>query len=427
MVRENSKLIFLFLFSSTFCVSSLGFEPGALLNYGVTPRSLALGKAFCGLADDQEAVYFNPAGLAQTLNHEVKLSHFTLYGARMEYIGYSLPTKSFGSFGISFINFGTEKLDSRPPDNPDVGNPTFFYENAYIFSYAYSPIPNLSFGTNLKIIAKALYIYSDISFGADLGIFYRPISSLSFGLFGQNLGQPKIQLLDSAEKYPRSLRLGCAWRTYQDRVKVLLDLLVPFQIFREGLLSDHLDPHLGIEFEIAKGLLIQRVGLDKKEVACGFGLGRTQSKSALFVDYTILLHYQSNFLLKPTHKLGLSLKFGGFRVWVEGIPKIFSPQPKAEANLLWMNLKFTTKRKIKRWQLLIKNDLGEVVRTYSGWEEPATRLSWDGLDEATRLVADGKYYYEITLVDTHNESFSNSGFLTTVRTTGPKGKIEKKE
>ncbi|MEO0102344.1 MAG: hypothetical protein ABIK81_01425 [candidate division WOR-3 bacterium] len=427
VLRVNS-VGFALLFFAYLSYAFPGGEPGAFLNYGVTPRSLALGKAFCGLADDQEATYFNPAGLWQVLNQEVRLSHFTLYGARLEYIGYALPTKYFGSFGLSLINFGSEGLDSRSPDNYQ-GNPTFFYENAYIFSYAYSPIPTLSLGMNLKIVAKALYLFSGAGFGADFGIFYKPTHFLSSGLFIQNLLEPKMRLLDFGEEeiYPRSFRLGLCWRTYQDRVKVLFDIVSPFALFSQGFTSDYLDPHFGVEFELVKGMVVQRTGLDKREISLGLGIGRTGSKSSLFIDYALLLHHQSNFVLSPTHKLGLALKFGGFRIWIESYPKIFSPQPGVAENILAMNLKYTTKRKVKRWQLLIKNELGEVIRSYSGWEEPPTRLTWDGLDEATRLVADGKYYYEITLVDIRNESFQNFGFLTKVKTKGPTGRIKVKE
>jgi hypothetical protein len=62
-----------------------GGLPGAFLDYGASPRTLALGKSFTGLANDAEAVYFNPGGLAHLYSQDVKLAHSALYGGnRME-------------------------------------------------------------------------------------------------------------------------------------------------------------------------------------------------------------------------------------------------------------------------------------------------------------------------------------------------------
>jgi len=89
-----------------------------------------------------------------------------------------------------------------------------------------------------------------------------------------------------------------------------------------------------------------------------------------------------------------------------------------------MDVKTMSRRTIKRWQILIKNSLGEVVRTFGTWEQPPLRLDWDGFDDAGRLVADGNYDYEIILVDERNETMQHTGFLTRIRTKGPTGKIE---
>jgi flagellar hook assembly protein FlgD len=83
-----------------------------------------------------------------------------------------------------------------------------------------------------------------------------------------------------------------------------------------------------------------------------------------------------------------------------------------------------TRAPVKRWQILLKNSFGEVVRSYSGWDQPPLRLTWDGLDDAGRLVSDGRYYYEIVVVDHRNGSLEHSGSLTHVRTRGPQGRIE---
>lgn len=44
--------------------------------YGIGNRAIALGNAFTAVADDATAVYYNPAGLSQTRNHEVTLQYF---------------------------------------------------------------------------------------------------------------------------------------------------------------------------------------------------------------------------------------------------------------------------------------------------------------------------------------------------------------
>jgi hypothetical protein len=141
-------------------------------------------------------------------------------------------------------------------------------------------------------------------------------------------------------------------------------------------------------------------------------------------DYAFLLHHQSKYTLSPTHKLGLFFDFAGYRVWIDALPSIFSPTPEDKQNVLWMDIRLMTRAPVKRWQVLIKNSLGEVVRSYSGWETPPLRMTWDGLDDAGRLVSDGRYYYDIVVVDQRNVPLQFSGSLTNVHTAGPKGKLE---
>ena len=94
-----------------------GGAPGDFLNYAIAPRSLGMGKAFTAIADDVQACYFNPAGLFQLNAQEVMLGHSQLYGARLEYVGFALPTRDAGTFAVSLINFGSEGIDSRSPEN----------------------------------------------------------------------------------------------------------------------------------------------------------------------------------------------------------------------------------------------------------------------------------------------------------------------
>lgn len=426
MVKKTVLLIILLIPAGLFAEGGL---PGAFLAYGPAPRSLAMGKAFTAVADDVQAIYFNPAGLFQLNGQEVLVAHSQLYGARMEYIAYSLPTKDFGSFGISVLNFGAEGIESRTPENWQY-QPTFFAENAYFATYAYNPFNFLGFGASLKLITKNLAQYADVGVGGDLGVLIRDIGPCSFGLTVQNLIQPVLTLHTLSDRYPTTLRIGSAVRLLQGRAIISADLVSPLVRAIDSVGNPlrswqlKLQPHGGVEFTLIPNVLIHRIGIDPNELSLGLGIHQDWGKMSLGVDYAFLLHHQSTFRLAPTHKLGLFLNFGGFRVFLEARPSLFTPKPGDNENVLWMDIHYTSRRPIKRWQVLIKNSYGEVLRSYSGWDAPPARLVWDGLDDAGRLVSDGRYYYDIVVIDQRNSALSFSGFLTTVLTQGPKGKIE---
>jgi len=393
---------------------------GTFLNYAIAPRSLGMGKAFTAIADDAQAAYFNPAGLFQLDAQEVLVAHSQLYGARLEYVGFARPTRAAGTFGVSLINYGSEGIDSRSPEN--YRYETYFYaENALIAAYAYNPWQFLGFGASLKLITKNLAEYSGVGLGADVGALLKLPRPFSFGLVLQNLIQPALTLEDIPEYYPRNLRAGAAVRLLDDRVRLDADLV----------LTDFADSsrrtfaaHGGIEFELVPDVLITRAGLDANEISLGLGVHKAWGEMAIGADYAFLLHYQSGYTLAPTHKVGLFLTFAGYRVWIDAEPSLFKPTPEDKENVLWMDVRLMTRTSAKRWQVLVKNGYGEVVRTYTGWDAPPLRMTWDGLDDAGRLVADGHYYYDIVVVDNRNRSLHFSGALTEVHTSGPKGTLE---
>ncbi len=420
--------------------SGEGGLPGAFLEYGPAPRSLGIGKAFVAVADDAQAIYFNPAGLFQLNTHEVLVAHAQLYGARLEHIAYVLPTREFGSFGIGILNFGAEGLDSRTPWNQQY-QPAVFSENAYQVAYAYNPSYFLGLGGTLKLITKNLAHFTGVGIGADAGVLIKFQGPFSLGFTVQNLIRPVVTLHNLSDHYPRTYRLGTAVRLIGNRAlitaevigKILPEYAVEYrEVSGESIpvynptgkwKLDH-SFHGGVEFAIIPDVLIHRAGVDGNEISFGLGLRRIWGRMAVGVDYAFLLHYRSSFRLSPTHKIGINLNFGGFRVWIDAQPKLFTPTPEDKNNLLWMDINLVARRPIKRWQVLIKNAFGEVMRSYSGWGAPPQRLLWDGLDDAGRLVSDGKYYYEIVVLDQRNSSLNFRGFLVTVLTRGPQGKIE---
>lgn len=396
-----------------------GGIPGAVLNYGMSPRTTGMGKAFTGLADDAEAIYFNPAGLAQLYSHNIKSSYLELYGHQLGYLGYALPTRRFGTFGVNIIHFRSKGVDSW--DENMIRYESYYFAQSYVFlSYAYLISNGLSMGTNLKFLTSKIAQYGSLGVGADIGVFLFPRQNYTFGIAVQNILGPKLKYLDggTTEEFPVTFRFGGGVKLYQNRAIIVADL------HKNILEYSGVKPHLGFEFVPVYPILILRAGFDENTINTGIGIRRFFGNMSIGIDYAIELHHKSNYLLPYRHKVGIFIEFGGFRTWVTATPKEFSPAPGRKENVAWLDLHYTTKREVERWQLLIKNQYGEVVRTYSGWDAPPLRLSWDGLDDVGRLVSDGRYYYEIIIVDKGKERIIFSDYLVKIVTLGPKGEIE---
>ncbi|HEX7320364.1 MAG TPA: PorV/PorQ family protein [bacterium] len=423
---KRSDTAVLFLLLTVFLLTSVanaqdGGIAGAFLNYGVSPRTLAMGKAFTGLADDQEATYYNPAGLAQLYSHNVKMSYLELWGGRLEYLGYALPTRRVGTIGISVLNFGVDDIDSRD-ENMNEYSDIRYSLNCVIFSYAFQPVKLFSMGTNFKFVTTKLAQWGAMGIGGDVGLFILPRTNYTFGVTVQNLFGPTLKHTDAsvteADEYPPTFRIGGAIKLYQGKAVIVTDVV------KNILDYTSVEPHFGLEFIPIMPLLTLRAGFDKNTVNAGIGLKKTWGKMTLGVDYSIELHHSSSYLLPYRHKIGLATDFGGFRTWIDATPKQFSPTPGRKENVAWLDIHYSSKREIVRWQIVIKNSYGEIVRTYAGWDAPPLRLNWDGLDDVGRLVADGCYNYEIVIIDKGGETINFSDHLTTIKTLGPQGEIE---
>lgn len=393
-----------------------GGMPGAIFNYGLYPRSLGMGKAFCGVGGDVEAGYYNPAGLVTLKSADLRAAHQTLYGgSRLEYLGYSFPTKHFGSFAFTVINHaidGFYSFDANLQSYTSFG----FSENCLIFSYSLPLGSLLGFGVNLKGISTKLAQYADFGLGGDAGVFLLPKLPYSIGFVAQNLLPPNLTLNEKADVFPYVFRVGGSVRLYENRILLAADVAQPT--------GYELNPHLGIEFVAIPRALTLRAGVDGNELSFGGGFKWTFGRLGFGIDYAMLMHHAFNYLPNNTHKLGLHLEFGGYRVWIESKPKVFSPSPTQKENVLWLDLHVHAKRAVKRWQILIRNELGEVVRTFASWGEPPKRLTWDGLDDVGRVVSDGDYYYAIVIIDNRDDVLRYDDFLTSIKTIGPAGELE---
>ncbi len=124
MKRQNTILYFLWILGITLYIATntLAVGQGSFAGDSVGARASILGGGFVAIADDANALRWNPAGIVQLLQPEVTSSHINFFslGGYFDYssnsnainedfIGLVLPNHT-APVGISFLNLGTSGM-----------------------------------------------------------------------------------------------------------------------------------------------------------------------------------------------------------------------------------------------------------------------------------------------------------------------------
>ena len=89
-------------------------ETAAFLKISLGARPFAMGEAFTAVADDLNALAFNPAGLAQIGAREAAFMHAELFAdMRYDFIGYAHPMRRLGTVSFGFARLGHGAIEGR--------------------------------------------------------------------------------------------------------------------------------------------------------------------------------------------------------------------------------------------------------------------------------------------------------------------------
>ncbi len=408
---KGKFLIFAFLLI-LFCGKANANAGGSFLRFGAGARTMGMGRCGVGLSDDASAPYYNPAGLSQAKPQELLFMHSALFaGTSFDYFSYLLPTAKSGSFALSLVQARIGGIENRDENNVLLDESGFGEtETAGILSYSINLIDFLSFGVNYKILHHSISHWSSIGQAADIGFLLFPERSFSAGFTINNLLKPSFTLISETEQYPSGFKAGVSCKTFDNNLIFVGDI---------GWHEDsELQLNGGLEYKI-NSLLHLRLGVDHNYFSYGAGFSFPISRHNLRIDYAFQEHHQSEGILSPNHNFSLTFNFGGFRAKLYPDKKVFSPITDGENNILWLNKEIMTKDEIEKWQLLVKNRWGEILRHYEGWGEPPQRLYWDGRDDSGSLVHYGDYYYKFIITEKNGRTYNSSGKLATIKTEGP--------
>lgn len=274
-IRSISIIIFTLL---SFRTAYSQFE---LLDIGAKP--IALGGAFTSLANNSNAVYYNPAGISQMPFREVSIFYspapFGLKELANGSVNYVEPTK-FGAFGLSAKTYGFE----------------LYKEVTATLTYANNYKRKIFYGANINLYNLKIQNYgSATTFGIDIGGLAYLTEFLRWGFSAYNLNRPSIG--EQKDKLPQVYRTGLSVQLPQRNdvnfmLEVEKDTRYPASV------------KAGLEYTLYN-MVDLRAGIGTEPTKFSGGIGIFYSMFE--IDYGFYNHQD----LGLTHQGTITINFGG--------------------------------------------------------------------------------------------------------------------
>jgi hypothetical protein len=205
--------------------SKAGTAAYSFLKMGVSARAVALGNSFVGMADDESAIYYNPAGMSRIPNYALSTSYHN-YVADIQggYLSAVLPWgdgRKLG-FAINYLNFG---------DTPETNNAGEVIGNfgggdlALTAAYSQSLMDQLYLGLAGKFIYESIDSFTSTGMALDVGVLYEfEDGHTSLGAVASNLG---FQLSGLSEEHkdplPMMFKVGVAHMMHGAPLNIVAD------------------------------------------------------------------------------------------------------------------------------------------------------------------------------------------------------------
>jgi len=337
---------------------------GEFMYAGAGARALGMGGAFCAIADDATAAYWNPAGLTGISGQQVELMHSERFGGliRYDYLAYArrhgdtalaaslfrtdagdvanttdlqwYDTGSDGVFGVDGQGVpGDSGNDDYDPDtNPggtegngkwDPGEELIYDEGritwgsavdyALYLSFARPVAGQVSAGVSAKVIQRTLLDHSAFGVGLDAGVQWRPSERFSAGVNVQDtFGTYVFWDTGSNESVLPTVKAGLGTSWYLGRFATMVTLAADGDFrfegrryasqFHAGGVS--LDTHFGADLLVHDRVGI-RLGSSEGNLTAGLGLKLGLFGHPVDLDYAFLGHEE----LDDTHRFSLGVGF----------------------------------------------------------------------------------------------------------------------
>ncbi|MCK4532275.1 PorV/PorQ family protein [bacterium] len=324
ITKKHICLIFKIIFPVFFVLSivypvfcfanNAGSNAFTFLQIGEGAKPVAMGEAYVALANDVNAIYWNPAGLGLVTQQEITASYLKyIVDINSGHFGYVRPMLAGGlGMGLTYLDYG--KIKETTSENP-IGESSGYYRPsnvAMIISYGRKINNRFSLGMNMKGIYENIQRYTANGIAVDLGTMYKVslVKDLIVGFTVKNLGFQTKAFIEETYDLPLSFNFGLGYGLNSRFFKLGLNFCKPQ--------NGDINVNVGGEY-CWKELISLRIGHksigedlktgSSKDSLTGLSTGLGLNMKSYQLDYAFVPFNE----LGDTHRISLGMKFGKTR------------------------------------------------------------------------------------------------------------------
>jgi len=281
----------------------VGTSTAQFLKIGVGARAVALGESYVAIANDAEALFWNPAGISQFDKNDFFFTYNQWFSdIQIVYSGAVYHLNQFNTIGAFFTALTTDPMKETTEMEPFGTGREFVYGDIVGgLSYARNMTNKFSFGVTVKYFEETLADLKMNSVLFDLGTYYKTgWKSTRFGVsvtnFASdmaaegsysytNLDNETVEVTDFQEFTPPIIfRIGLAAEAYEKNGH---KLTWSCQLNHPNDNSENIN--LGAEYWYRNFLALRGgyiTGRTDRDISFGFGLNIPMGKNNFRLDYS---------------------------------------------------------------------------------------------------------------------------------------------
>ncbi len=290
--------IFFVFFSNLNAAGESGAE---FLKFETGARPMGMGGAYAGLADDINALWWNPAGLGNLEFKEFTFMHNEAgEGIGHHFSSFIYPVAPLrGTLGGSVNYFYVDDIQGY--DEGGMPTKKLKADNLGInLAYGLNYLSPFYLGVTMGYLKENLASYSDSTLSLNAGLIWdTPAENLRLGLNLMNMGGG-FEYIEEVSPLPFKVKTGCSYRAKLYGLPLILTADANFPKYRDSYYN------IGSEVQFFD-LFAVRGGYNSKESpAGGLRLGGGLKNKNISLDYA----WNPRGDLAPSHRFSFSLKWG---------------------------------------------------------------------------------------------------------------------